>query len=124
MPLTPAVAGGGAADIKGMRVWLCATLQPVIADRPHAVKAFIASRGIPLLCRQLVAGPADIAVHACGVIASALRRSGSGRDGRGDTLGAGVPGSNIEAVDVSACCSEDRGGDTGQAELRRKSRCK
>lgn len=99
--ISPAGAGTGAgADIKGLRVWLCATLQPVIADRPRAVQAFMASGGIPLLCRQLVAGPADIAVHACGVIASALRRSSNGGGGSG-----AVPGSVIEAVDVSCCVS-------------------
>lgn len=104
LPVTPPAAAGGAgagaaaaADIKGLRVWLCATLQPVIADRPRAVQAFMASRGIPLLCRQLVAGPADIAVHACGVIASALRRSTG--SSTGGAPGA-VPGSAIEAVDV------------------------
>lgn len=104
LPLTPpAGAGAGAgADIKGLRVWLCATLQPVIADRPRAVQAFMASGGIPLLCRQLVAGPADIAVHACGVIASALRRSSAGGGGGGSGGGSrAVPGSVIEAVDVS-----------------------
>ena len=113
LPLTPPPAGSGAAaaaaaaDIKGLRVWLCATLQPVIADRPRAIQAFMACRGIPLLCRQLVAGPADIAVHACGVIASALRHSStSGGSGRG-----AVPGS--EAVDVSlVCCC--RGRDRGR----------
>lgn len=88
LPVSPPTTGAAAAEIKGLRVWLCATLQPVIADRPRAVQAFLASRGVPLLCRQLVAGPADIAVHACGVIASALRRGGSGS------------GSAIEAVEV------------------------
>lgn len=99
LPVAPPAGAAGASDIKGLRVWLCATLQPVIADRPRAVQAFVASRGIPLLCRQLVAGPADIAVHACGVIASALRRSSTGGGGGGGPRA--VPGSVIEAVDVS-----------------------
>lgn len=99
LPVT-AAAGAAAADIKGLRVWLCATLQPVIADRGRAVQAFMASGGIPLLCRQLVAGPSDIAVHACGVIASALRHSRAGGGGGG---AATIPGSAIEAVDVGIC---------------------
>lgn len=114
LPLTPpagagAAAAAAAADIKGLRVWLCATLQPVIADRPRAVKAFMASRGIPLLCRQLVAGPADVAVHACGVIASALRHNSTGGGGGGPGA---VPGSVIEAVDVSLVFVVE-GGDRG-----------
>lgn len=54
-------------------MWLCATLQPVMGDRPHGVRAFLSSGGIPILCRQLAAGPGDVAVHACGVLTAALR---------------------------------------------------
>ena len=112
LPVTaPAAASAAAAaDIKGLRVWLCATLQPVIADRPRAIQAFMASGGIPLLCRQLVAGPADIAVHACGVIASALRHSrGGGAGGSSGDGAAGVPGSAIEAVDVRTNWWQEKG---------------
>lgn len=96
LPLAPPPAAS--VETKGLRVWLCATLQPVMADRPRAVQAFLVSRGIPLLCRQLVAGPGDIAVHVCGVLVSALR---SGGGGAGSSA---VPRSAIEAVDVSGCC--------------------
>ncbi|CAN0099923.1 unnamed protein product, partial [Ectocarpus fasciculatus] len=92
LPLAPPPTA--AVETKGLRVWLCATLQPVMADRPRAVQAFLASRGIPLLCRQLVAGPADIAVHVCGVLASALRSGGG-------ACSSAVPRSAIEAVDAS-----------------------
>ncbi|CAM9351951.1 unnamed protein product, partial [Ectocarpus sp. 13 AM-2016] len=96
LPLAPPPTA--AVETKGLRVWLCATLQPVMADRPRAVQAFLACRGIPLLCRQLVAGPSDIAVHVCGVLASALR---SGGGGGGAGWSAAVPRSAIEAVDAS-----------------------
>ncbi|CAN0016477.1 unnamed protein product, partial [Ectocarpus sp. 4 AP-2014] len=97
LPLAPQPTA--AVETKGLRVWLCATLQPVMADRPRAVQAFLACQGIPLLCRQLVAGPADIAVHVCGVLASALRSGGGGSGSAGSS--AAVPRSAIEAVDPS-----------------------
>ncbi|CAM9366645.1 unnamed protein product [Ectocarpus sp. 8 AP-2014] len=97
LPLAPPPTA--AVETKGLRVWLCATLQPVMADRPRAVQAFLAYRGIPLLCRQLVAGPADIAVHVCGVLASALRNGGGSGGGGGSS--AAVPRSAVEAVDAS-----------------------
>lgn len=89
-PPTPA-----AKAILSLRMWLCATLQPVIDKRPRAIQAFLASRGIPLVCRQLAAGPADVAMHSCGVLASALTYDRSLDDAWLD-----VPEAGVEAVEV------------------------
>lgn len=88
-PLPTTTAGSSTTELSaspglsviGLRMWLCATLQPVVAGRPRAARALVASGGISLLCRQLKAGPADVAVQACGVLASTLGPENSrGRD--------------------------------------------
>lgn len=91
MPLSSAFAssvGGGApatvpAAAGSLRMWLCATLQPLLEGRPRAKQAFFSSGGVAILCRHLAAGPSDVAVHSCGVLTSVLRR-GSGGEGGGN----------------------------------------
>lgn len=74
-PPAPGSAAASSAAVGVLRMWICATLQPLLTGRPRAAQAFLASRGVPLLCRLLAAGPKDVAVHACGVLAAALRHN-------------------------------------------------
>lgn len=85
-----------------LRMWLCATLQPVMASRPRALMAFLSSGGVPIICRQLAAGPSDTALHACGVLAAALRHD---KNSRKTGSGGMDKQPAVEAVDVRVCAS-------------------
>lgn len=105
MPMATAFsssAGGGApvnmpAAAGSLRMWLCATLQPLLSGRPSAKQAFLSSGGISILCRHLAAGPEDVAVHACGVLTSVLGQGGGGEGGENE-------GRQMEAEAAAEVC--------------------